>query len=50
MSVEPEAALETLPRELSVLRLNPDLGTRPGPRLFQGQRQLCQLLQEAARS
>lgn len=50
MSVEPEAALESLPRALSVLRLNPDLGTRPGPRLFQGQRQLCQLLQEAERS
>lgn len=50
MSVEPEAALETLPPELPVLRLNPDLGTRPGPRLFEGQRRLCQLLQEVERS
>lgn len=49
MSVEPEASLETLPSGLPVLRLNPDLGTRPGPRLFEGQRQLCQLLQEAQR-
>ena len=50
MSVESEAALETLPPGLPVLRLNPDLGTRPGPRLFEGQRRLCQLLGEAARS
>ena len=50
MSVEPEGALETLPSGLPVLRLNPDLGTRPGPRLFEGQRRLCQLLREAERS
>lgn len=50
MSVEPEGALDILPRGLPVLRLNPDLGTRPGPRLFEGQRRLCRLLGEAARS
>lgn len=50
MSVEPEAALGALPQGLPVFRLNPDLGTRPGPRLFEGQRQLCQLLREAERS
>jgi len=50
MSVEPDAAQEALPRELPLLRLNPDLGTRPGPRLFEGQRQLCELLQKAERS
>ena len=50
MSVEPEVALETLPPGLPVLRLNPDLGTRPGPRLFEGQRRLCELLQKAERS
>lgn len=50
MSVEPEGALDILPQGLPVLRLNPDLGTRPGPRLFEGQRRLCQLLAEAARS
>ena len=50
MSVEPDAAQEALPRALPVLRLNPDLGTRPGPRLFEGQRRLCELLQKAGRS
>lgn len=50
MSVEPEAASESLPAGLTVLRLNPDLGTRPGPRLFEGQRRLCELLQKAERS